>query len=344
MEEGNGSKNDRSQSQMKASWIFGSLLLLFFVGVFIFAPKSLVEYKQRMLAFFAALLAGLFTFFFTGDISLKLGGLKSKFGKVTVKATGGIAAFTFVLVWWFSPIAPVKVQSIEERFDRIIIGIEKIETNDITAKVTFSFRFDETLLPINSDIFTQGAKLELVASTSESSLTLSDASRWGGHLSSKTELHLSSAEQKSDINVRRTADGSSTKLIRTYSNFTGELGSFTRPESWIDSSIAGRFEVYEANRWLRELRRVGNSRISRKLREEEFNKFYNISSETLEEWRNTDYSVQPLPIRATLDIFVRGKLVASSSGIVTKVREWDEDVRGLHIIKFASTRISHPPN
>jgi hypothetical protein len=85
-------------------------LLTFFLGVFLFAPKELPEFKQRMLAFSSALMAGLFGFFFTGQMNLELKVVKQRFGDLGVKATGGAALFVLVLIWWLSPLAPVKPQ------------------------------------------------------------------------------------------------------------------------------------------------------------------------------------------------------------------------------------------
>jgi hypothetical protein len=39
----------RDRSRSAASWVFGLLLLAFLVWVFVFAPDTLPEYKQRML-------------------------------------------------------------------------------------------------------------------------------------------------------------------------------------------------------------------------------------------------------------------------------------------------------
>jgi hypothetical protein len=86
-----------SQSRSGATWVFGSVLLLFAVWVFIFAPNTLPEYKHRMLGIFLALLWGLFAFFLTGDLGLEIKALESRFGKLGVKATGGIAVFVLVL-------------------------------------------------------------------------------------------------------------------------------------------------------------------------------------------------------------------------------------------------------
>jgi hypothetical protein len=86
------------------SYIFGGLLLLFILGVFVFAPPTLAPFKQRLLAFICALLAGFFTFFFTGTI-----GIKGWTGHLELQATGGIGAFALVLWWWSSQNAPIKV-------------------------------------------------------------------------------------------------------------------------------------------------------------------------------------------------------------------------------------------
>jgi DNA-binding beta-propeller fold protein YncE len=97
------------KDQRLASWIFGSLLLLFFVGVFLFAPPELPAFKQRMLGVSCALLAGIFAFFMTGTINLELKIVKAVLGEVGVKATGGVAIFALVLWWWLSPLAPVAI-------------------------------------------------------------------------------------------------------------------------------------------------------------------------------------------------------------------------------------------
>ncbi len=112
-----------SQNRSRATWVFGSLLLAFSVWVFVFAPDTLPEYKHRMLGIFLALLSGLFAFFLTGDMGLEIKSLESRFGKVGVKATGGIAVFTLVLWWWSSPLAPIGV---EKKLGEIKQDTEKI--------------------------------------------------------------------------------------------------------------------------------------------------------------------------------------------------------------------------
>ncbi|WP_020558901.1 hypothetical protein [Thiofilum flexile] len=87
------------------SWIFGFILLAFVIAVFWFAPDALPPFKQQILAFSSALVAGLFGFFLTGDIALLM---RHKGSSTTLKAAGGIALFVVVLGWWQTSSAPVQ--------------------------------------------------------------------------------------------------------------------------------------------------------------------------------------------------------------------------------------------
>lgn len=78
------------------------------MGIVIWGPESLPEFRQRSLAILAALLAGFAGYFLSGDLRLSGDGLKTRFGVLNVKATGGISLFLIVLVWWLSPMAPVE--------------------------------------------------------------------------------------------------------------------------------------------------------------------------------------------------------------------------------------------
>ncbi|HXP51025.1 MAG TPA: hypothetical protein VN922_13790, partial [Bacteroidia bacterium] len=110
-----------------ASWIFGSILLVFIIAVFTFAPSELPQFKVRILAFSCALLAGLFGFFMTGDIGLRFTSVQTKAGKVVVRATGGLALFVLVLWWWSSPSAPIKQikQAVDNAAQKTILGVNQ---------------------------------------------------------------------------------------------------------------------------------------------------------------------------------------------------------------------------
>lgn len=86
--------------QALASWIFGSLLLIFLMWAFVFGPDKLSSEKKKLLGLFAALLAGLFGFFFTGNLGIDAVTQYSEATKVTIKAGGGAAFFVLVFFLW----------------------------------------------------------------------------------------------------------------------------------------------------------------------------------------------------------------------------------------------------
>jgi SEFIR domain/WD domain, G-beta repeat len=91
----------------KQMWIISASLLAAVAAVFIFAPNSLPEYKQRILAVVCAALSGAFSFFLSGRIAVEIQMVKSRFGEVAIQSTGGVAVFALVLWWWLSPLSPV---------------------------------------------------------------------------------------------------------------------------------------------------------------------------------------------------------------------------------------------
>lgn len=101
--------NGQSKSIQRASWIFGSFLLLFVLLVFVFAPEELPPYKHRQLGFICALLAGLFAYFFIGTNQIVING-KSPIVRFVFRAGGGASLFALVLLWWGSPYSLVKIE------------------------------------------------------------------------------------------------------------------------------------------------------------------------------------------------------------------------------------------
>src|SRR5713101_3475131 len=92
---------------MMASWIFGAALLIFLGGIVVWRPV-LDTIGQRIVAFFCALLAGFFAFFFTGSLAVNIVGQAITYGNLGVQAGGGLAAFALMLWWFLSPWAPIK--------------------------------------------------------------------------------------------------------------------------------------------------------------------------------------------------------------------------------------------
>jgi len=101
-------KKAQAWSQSLATWIFGSLFVVFLLGVFAFAPPALPLFKQRILAIVSALLAGFFIYFLTGDLGVSVQGGKGSLGRLAIKGSGGAAALVLVLAWWLSPLSPVE--------------------------------------------------------------------------------------------------------------------------------------------------------------------------------------------------------------------------------------------
>lgn len=100
----------KKDHQIIATWVFGSLSFIFLICVFIFAPNELPPFKHKLLSLFSALLAGLFAYFLTGSFGLSGKSGLSFLGELGIRATGGVAIFIFVLLWWNSELSPVKVQ------------------------------------------------------------------------------------------------------------------------------------------------------------------------------------------------------------------------------------------
>jgi hypothetical protein len=92
-------------NEAKASWIFGSLFGIFLLGVFIYGPPFLPQYKQQILAYICATLAAFFAIFFTG--ALLVNAELPIPGKWTVRGGAAFALFLVVLFWWRSPAAPI---------------------------------------------------------------------------------------------------------------------------------------------------------------------------------------------------------------------------------------------
>src|SRR5437868_15546179 len=90
--------------------VYGSVLLLFFLGLIMFGPNELPQYKHSLIAIISSILVGIFGFFFTGEIGIRISSklLENKIGKIALQATGGIALFVVSMIWWRSPLAPIE--------------------------------------------------------------------------------------------------------------------------------------------------------------------------------------------------------------------------------------------
>ncbi len=129
----------KAKQRSLATWIFGSLLFIFLIAVFVFAPASLPEFKHRLLALLSALLAAFFGYFLTGNINIEIA-KESKIGQLAVKATGGLALFALVLWWWSSPLAPTaeNIDIPATPYEQVISGSIREESGKPLASVNVS--------------------------------------------------------------------------------------------------------------------------------------------------------------------------------------------------------------
>jgi hypothetical protein len=80
------------------------------------APAALPAGIYHILGLFLALLSSLFAFFLMRQIGSEAQYLpqtmNSLLGKIKTKAIGSLAIFMLVLVWWWSPLAPISIETI----------------------------------------------------------------------------------------------------------------------------------------------------------------------------------------------------------------------------------------
>lgn len=83
--------------------VFGFLFLFFFMTAFFF-QKELTQSQEKIINGLYPIMAGLFTMFFTGSISVKIGVPSGRLGQILLSAGGGAAVF------WLTFTAPLFVE------------------------------------------------------------------------------------------------------------------------------------------------------------------------------------------------------------------------------------------
>jgi hypothetical protein len=98
-----------------ASWIFGSLLVVFIMTMVMYrvivnSDRTIDSTTHALLGFLCSLLAGLFAFFYTGTVAANVAPGTGRFGSIGIQATGGAALFVIVLWWWRSDKSPISAE------------------------------------------------------------------------------------------------------------------------------------------------------------------------------------------------------------------------------------------
>lgn len=319
------------------TYIFGSILLLFFFYIFLFSPDTLPLYKQRMMAFASSLLAGLFTFFLSGSIKLAGQTPNTRFGKVTIQAGSGIAVFVLVLIWWLSPNPPIHIDKMDEKLKVIDEKLSEIKIEDIKARVTFHINNVDETIP---EIFKNTSELELRI-VENNNLDTNNIQGWkNGFYIPDSSLAIISTTQLFDRKVIQSVDINSVELIRDYKDFKGKLSVLKDNKKWGLSSFEGIIRVVEKNKWLDIFKKNYDSlNFDLPITFADFLETYKVSQKRKAELTDYDYRIAVYPITAKLEVFNNGQLVGLSEGIVVKVWEWDEDVRNLFVVKFPVTKL-----
>ncbi len=89
----------RSDQQLLAAWVCGTLLLIFYLAVFLFGPPLVSDDKQRILELISALLAGFPAYFLTGTTISAIRVPFKHGAEMSVRASGGMAALAGILLW-----------------------------------------------------------------------------------------------------------------------------------------------------------------------------------------------------------------------------------------------------
>lgn len=87
----------------KASWIFGSILLFLIIGLLFAGPDHLVPYKLMILGHLVAFCAAFLTFFLSGSLGLEIHSIKNDWGKLSMRAVGGLAIYALTIFIWLNP-------------------------------------------------------------------------------------------------------------------------------------------------------------------------------------------------------------------------------------------------
>jgi len=219
----------------------------------------------------------------------------------------------------------------------------RIDTGDISVVVKYSFDYP---LAGEPGFLTTGWDFELMVNDVSHVDKSLDRFAWSTKpVLKKPQVYLKANIQEVNYRSRPTVDGTSWTQTSVFTQFTGELGPFTDPISWNGANFEAVLTAtgHDSNR--RQQEAFGGWGTDRKIRAYRsgkwkrlsFTEYYSVPSKWKEE---DDASVGPLPITAELTIYVQDRPVFSAIGWPARVSEWDEDVRGLKVIKFPIVIVS----
>jgi hypothetical protein len=150
-------------------------------------------------------------------------------------------------------------------------------------------------------------------------------------------IELTSNTQKIGSQTRQTVDTVSVSSIRTFTNFSGELGLLAAPAAWKSAVV----EVYVLGHRPGPALRFEGDDEQRVKSQQRFFKAFRIDETTGQNW--TDYNIQPVGVAGRVELVVNGRTIASGASLV--MREWthDEDVSGRYVLRFPLLDVTTEP-
>lgn len=101
----------RATYHLSIGAILGILLLGGVGWIVLWAPAALPAGSYHILGLSLALLASLFVFCVTRSLGSEAQPRKSPLGMIDAQAIGSLALFIVVLVWWWSPLTPIGIET-----------------------------------------------------------------------------------------------------------------------------------------------------------------------------------------------------------------------------------------
>ena len=213
----------------------------------------------------------------------------------------------------------------------------RVRPADVSARVAYTWATGdiEDGQRIN-DLLSRGAMLTLRAATQPGAIPSPWPKRKPGVLA-MPDLVLTGVESSKGLTERRTVDDTSYVSTRTFGSLNGRLGVFDRRSAWENVTFEAIVQVMDPEA-SRAASLQPEDRFTRDMLRKSFDSLYRIPSAERDAWSDEDYSVTPLPIRATFELFVNNAPVWTAEGMAARVWEHDEDVRGLHVVYFPAAR------
>ncbi len=191
-----------------------------------------------------------------------------------------------------------------QRQDQLIRNMwrenSRIDTGAITALVKYSFPLESAAMTLQ--VFQRSWRLTIRGKPKHDNALLYKANMWSTqHLLRDTELEIEANGQNIDHRVHQTVDTVDWMQLSIFSQFTGNLGSFSNPLTWNGASVEAHLTASGVGHsqwpWVTETSERQSHRFEpfdREIVKDMFLRHYGLTSEgNLSE---DEFSISPLPV------------------------------------------------